>query len=271
MMSLTKQKTRLKSISNLHSILSAMQIVTMVRMQRIREKNVFLESYLNPIREILGGRVHKRETKKKKLVLISSSRGLCGSFNSELFKKVEDFIGKNKNLDCISIGKKSDNFFKRRRVKILLADHGILDKYDCLSACDIFKKIFDKDAELFIAYNSYQTGSLYFPVIRKIYPIPYELVTKSKYVDIVFEPDYNKLIEELLYHYLETSFYQIIVNSQISEYTARLIVLKGAVDNSQELTDRLVLNINKARQADITKDLSEIIASAQVLRRVEDE
>lgn len=270
-MSLVKHRSRLKSISNLNSILSAMQIVTMVRMQRIREKNILIETYLHPIREILGGMVHKKETKQKILVLVSSTRGLCGSFNSELFNKVKEFINKYRNINYIAIGQKSDEFLKRQKLNILFSNYEILGKNNYSNACELFKNIFNGEAELFVAYNSYQSGSYYFPVIRKLYPIPYELINIANEKNILYEPNIDILTENLFYHYLETSFYQIIVNSQISEFTARLMVLKNAVDNSKELIDKLVLNINKTRQSDITKDLSEIIASVQVLMRAEDE
>ncbi|MCX5726812.1 MAG: F0F1 ATP synthase subunit gamma, partial [Candidatus Saganbacteria bacterium] len=125
---------------------------------------------------------------------------------------------------------------------------------------------FDLNSEIYIAYNTYKSAVVQIPKIYRLYPVPEELETKKEPSDLILEPDAGTLVKELLYHYLEVRFYQIILDSQIGELSARLMVLKGAVDNSRDLIDELNISLNKARQAAITRELMEIISSAEALK-----
>lgn len=128
-----------------------------------------------------------------------------------------------------------------------------------------FKKVFDPAAELYVAYNNYRGSVSLTPTVEKIYPLPKGLKGEPGFAPIL-EPTPAALVEKLFYGYVEAKFFQIVLNSIIGEASARLMVLNSAVDNSDELIDSLQVAINKTRQAAITRDLSEVVASAETMR-----
>lgn len=269
-MSLLKLKDRLKTIKSLDSILSALQVVTMVRMRRTKEKHAVAENYLHTAKEVLAGRIEPSSTNKKVMIVITSNRGLCGGFNAQVLAKAGDFAKQNPGISIVTLGKRGGEYFRRNaasRGKLLFSESEIVERPTFDKIALIWERLFSLQTEIYVAYNAYQSTAVQVPKIYRLFPLPQELETKNEPADYILEPTSGELVAALFDHYLKARFFQLILDSQMGELAARLMVLKSAVDNSKELIENLVISINKARQASITRDLAEIIGSAEALRK----
>ena len=280
-MSLLKFRGRLRSIRSLNSILSALQVVTVVRMKRIRERFAVTEEYLKPVKDVLAGRVQPKKLDKKILVVISSNRGLCGGFNTQILAKAKAFLSTHPpspslenrgggvlsvsggEFGIVALGKRAANYFRDR---LVVSEFEALERPTFAKIRALWQKVFELNAEVYVAYNAYKSTAVQAPTIVRLFPVPEELISDKEPADYILEPSAAKLTEELFRHYLEARFYQLVIASQMGELAARLMVLKGAVDNSKDLINDLVISINKLRQTNITRDLAEIIGSAEALR-----
>ncbi|HVN67142.1 MAG TPA: FoF1 ATP synthase subunit gamma [Candidatus Sulfotelmatobacter sp.] len=268
-MSLLQLRTRLKTIKSLESIFSALEVVTAVRAKRIRSQYQPMEMYLQPLRRVLAGRVAEKRTGQKVLVVITSNRGLCGAFNYSVVAKAKEFIGREPKAKLALIGRFGQSHLGRS-APVIAAETEIMEKGGFAAAAKFFGRIFSPDAEITVAYNSYRSAIFQVPQLYRLWPVPEELAKKRGPAGYIFEPDERQVTAELQRHYLEVRFFQLLLDSQMGELSARLMVLKGAIDTAKKITDKLFLQINKARQASITKDLLEIVSAAEALRR-EDE
>jgi F-type H+-transporting ATPase subunit gamma len=243
-MPLLQIKNRFRAINSLSSILAALQVVTVVRLQKVKERITLAQEYAELIKQALAGRVVDQPLTEKKLIVLTASRGLCGDFN-DLLKPLTKGFDQVERLSLDQSGWPA--------VKTLLS------------------ALLEDGRELYIAYNNYLGTLRPKPTLYKLFPIPVELLTKKEPADRLLEPSPKELIAALLGHYREAAFYQIVLRSQLSELNARLLVLNNAVENSKELIDQLRLNINKMRQAQITRELTEVVASSEVMRSADNE
>lgn len=268
-MSLLKLRQRHRTIASLNSILNAQQVVTMVTLQRIREKSVRAGTYLRTLQSVLAGRLKETKFTKQLLVVVSSNRGLCGAFNLNVVNKAVEFSRARPELQWVVVGKRGVDCLrahKECRRPVVLTDQGDNEHLAFSKVTSFLKQILALEAEVFVAYNTYKSPIIQIPKVVKLWPIPEELAVKQEPVDMILEPAAEQLIDQALQQYLTVRLFKMLLDSQIGELGARLIVLKGAVDNSKELIDELNININKARQAGITSDLLEIIGSSEALR-----
>ena len=250
-MSLLKLRSRFRSIESLNSILSAMEVVTTVQLQRLKERHAQAEVYLRPIKHVLYGRLEPVQTTGKKVIVLQSAKGLCGGFNEKALQIAAVFQKEHPGTELVQ-----------------LADEG---KLTYARAAELWRSQFSADQEIYVAYNAYRGSINTTPTIYRLYPFPQDFTPDKKLAEMTLEPTPEKLVERLFTHFLEARFYQLLVNSKLSELTARLMVLNSSVDNSSELIDELRLRINKLRQANITRDLAEVISSAETMRSDEDE
>lgn len=269
-MSLLKLKTRQKTIGSLNSIFSALQVVTVVRTQKTKEKYFALDRYLNPLRTVLRGRIKKQETERKILIVVTSNRGLCGSFNAQVASQALKYLRGEQDFSVIVLGKSGAEYIRKRGQKISLTDFEAVEKPTFEKTAELFKKLYEAEAEIHVAYNTYKSALIQTPTIVELTPLPSEFKKTVRKQEFILEPTPQKTLKQLFYHYLEVRFFQIILESQMGELGARFMVLKGAVDTSKELSDKLVLQINKTRQAGITRDLLEIVSAAEALRKDEE-
>jgi len=265
-----KLQNRLKAVKSLHSILSALQVVTSVQMKKVKQKHLLLEDHLQSAEEVLRGRTPAKKLKNQILVVVTSNRGLCGSFISNVVTKVNTYLKESPNAKVAAIGKRGADRIKKKHPPLFI-ETNIIDKPDFGSCSKILDKLLGQDAEIIIAVNTYKSTVIQVPKIYKLYPVPEELenLKPERSTDYIFEPSSKELIGSLFMHYIRTKFFQLLINSQMGELAARLMVLKGAVDNSKDLITELVVKINKERQASITEDLSEISGSAEALAKGE--
>jgi len=243
----------------------------MVMIQRVKTRFTFAEEYAAPLREFLRGRAPNQASSKKMLVIIASNRGLCGNYNSSLFSIIEEFMRSNKIDSFAVVGKKSFEFLRRRRIVPIASDGEINNKPDFNGAAAFFRGLNKEQREVYVAYNAYKSASNLLPTISRLYPVPEEVEYNSLCGDYILEPTAKELVGEMLEHYIEVRFFQMVLSAMLGEMSARMMVLSGAVDNSKELIGQLRISINKARQMAITRDLSEVTASAEVMRGDENE
>jgi F-type H+-transporting ATPase subunit gamma len=269
-MSLLKLRSRHRAIKSLNGVLSALQMVTTVRLQRIKARYAIAQQYLTPAIPALAGRIPDLHLKKKILVVVSSNRGLCGTFNKAVAAEAAKFARQNPGTALAAMGRRGADILRRIpefSKRIVFSDTESVEKLDFNRIQAVFSQLIDLESEIYVAYNTYKSTAVQFPKVYKIYPIPEELDIKREPANFILEPNPKELINNLFAHYLKTRFFQIILDSQMGELSARLMVLKGAVDNSKDLITDLQILINKARQATITRELMEIISSAEALRR----
>ncbi len=226
----------------------------------------------------------KRETKNILIVLITSDRGLCGIYNLQIIRKTLDFINNQKNItedikiDIATIGKKGDVFVQRLGLNVVASFTEIKDNFSLKDILSISKFLageyislrYDK---ILIAYTDYISALVQKPCLKQILPIS---KTESGYltddlekvnlekaqgrINYLFEGDYQNFIEKLVKKLIQMQIYQMLLESNASEQSARMLAMKNANDASIEIIDDLTLAFNKVRQANITREISEISA-----------
>src|SRR3989338_1616111 len=179
-MSLLKFRGRLRSIRSLNSILSALQVVTVVRRKRIRERFAVTEEYLKPVKDVLAGRVQPKKLDKKILVVISSNRGLCGGFNTQILAKAKAFLSTHPpspslenrgggvlsvsggEFGIVALGKRAANYFRDR---LVVSEFEALERPTFAKIRALWQKVFELNAEVYVAYNAYKSTAVQAPTI----------------------------------------------------------------------------------------------------------
>jgi F-type H+-transporting ATPase subunit gamma len=222
-----------------------------------------------------------REIENACIVVVTSSRGLCGAFNTNVIKAAVATINEkyakqrdNGKLTIVCVGKKGFDYFRRRYPNATIVDH--VELYSSLNfenvktlaqyLMDGFEqKKFD---HISVAYGRFKNAATQFPECEQFLPVrKLEVPTGAKKTkaDYIFEPDKNKLLEDLIPSILQTTFYKYTLDTQASEHGARMTAMDKATENANELLKNLRINYNKARQEAITKELSEIVGGAAAL------
>jgi len=276
-------KNRIKSIENTKKVTSAMELISVAKYNRMDKILNTLKPYSLKLDSILNNLINSRENcssvflderpqiNKIGICLITSDSGLCGSYNNNVIRRLEEFIkerGKEK-IKLIAVGKKGFNYFKRRGVEIINSYLGLsgrfsqdLSKKIVNNLIDIF--ISQEVDEVYIAYNNFQTLFSYKPVIEKFLNI--EKSKSSGETEYISEPDINTILHGLLSRYISTKLSFILLRAFTAEHTARTVAMRMATDNAKELLTNLTLLRNKVRQAGITQDMMEIISASEALR-----
>jgi F-type H+-transporting ATPase subunit gamma len=268
---LLKLRSRFRAIKSLNSILAAMEVVTTVRLRRAKEQYARTEVYLRPMREVLRGRVGTPSFAQRSLVVLNSSRGLCGGFNVNLLAAAGRFAGEFPGTAVIPLGTRGSEKLIRQGADAAYIGAGLMENLSFQRAGEVLRSLSAKPAEIHIAYNAYRGSIVLKPTVYRLYPVPEELGRPADPEEIILEPSPPALLGALLDHYVQARFYQLLLSSLLAELTSRLMVLNSAVRNSRDLISGLQLSINKQRQATITRELSEVVASAEILRRNLDE
>jgi F-type H+-transporting ATPase subunit gamma len=263
-MSLLKFRNRLKTVNSLHSIFAALQVVTVVRTKKVKEQYQGMERYLIPMQGVLKGRGSRVQGPggNKVLVVITSNRGLCGNFNKAAVNVANKFLLANSEAEVVVLGKNGLNLLGKQGCQLALTDFAAVEKPVFRSAARLFRQIAALGDDIHVAYNAFKSTIVQEPRIVKLDDLP-ENVEPD---DFILEP--AGMISELHYHYRESRFFKLVLESQMGELGARFMVLKGAVDSSRDMSRDLKTAINKARQANITRELLEIVSAAEAVRSV---
>jgi F-type H+-transporting ATPase subunit gamma len=280
-------KKRIRSVISTRQITKAMEMVAAAKLRKAQMKALQVRPYSEKMEHILvslsaaasGELMHpffeKRELKKQTLVLITSDRGMCGSFNANLIRKSQDWLeGKDKDkVELVLIGKKGSDFYKRRPWEIVAKFNdwsGNLNYNKAREIVDFLTARFldGKTDEIAIIYTQFVSTVRYKMVSARYLPVERPVIDKSKgrYLEYIFEPSPEAIFSDLMPRYALTRMVTALADSFASEHGSRMIAMGAATDNAGEMIDTLTLQYNKARQAAITKELLEIVSGAEALK-----
>lgn len=279
-------KTQISSIQNTQKITGAMEMVAASKMRRAQENMAATRPYATNMRKVIShiamgsleyrhSYLEEREIKRVGYIVISSDRGLCGGLNSNEFRRVtaevKQWHEKEVEVDFVAVGNKACAFFSRFGGSVLGAQAGLSDKASVQDVVGPVRVMLDKYDEgkldrVYVVYNKFVNTMKQEPTIDQLLPLPKSDEDEINHRwDYIYEPDAKELLEQLLVRYIESQVYQGVVENAASEQAARMVAMKSATDNAGDLIDELQLVYNKARQAAITQELSEICAGAEAV------
>lgn len=276
-------KSKIGSIKNTQKITSAMEKVAASKMKKAQERMASSRPYAENIRKVIGHIAHgsleynhpyleERQAKRVGYIVISTDRGLCGGLNTNMFKTlvqdVQKFKAQDVEVDFAAIGNKSANFLSRFEDKVLAQASGLGDTPSIQDIIGPVKIMLDAYNEgkldrLFVVYNNFVNTMRQEPKIDQLLPLPKaESQALSHRWDYIYEPDPKAILDTLMVRFIESQVYQGVVENAASEQASRMVAMKAATDNAGDLMDELQLVYNKARQAAITQEISEIVAGS---------
>lgn len=284
MANLKEIRNRIVSIGSTMKITSAMKMVSAAKLKKAQDAITNMRPYANKLTELLqnlsatlegdAGSVYatKREVEKVLLVAITSNRGLCGAFNSNIVKKSISIAKEkysNQEVSIYTIGKKGDDVLTKTQT-IFSNDNNLFDDLTFENTAKIAQSIMNSFAEgkfdrVDLVYNHFKNAGNQIPTQEQYLPIESsEEVTKTN-TDYIFEPSKVVIVETLIPKSLKMQLYKAIRDSYASEHGARMTAMHKATDNAGELRDELTLTYNKARQAAITGEILEIVGGSEAL------
>ncbi|MCP5420500.1 MAG: F0F1 ATP synthase subunit gamma [Gammaproteobacteria bacterium] len=278
-------RTKIRSIQNTQKITRAMEMVAASKMRKALERMQAARPYADRIRKVISHLSYAhpeyrhpfmvdRPVKRVGYLIVSTDRGLCGGLNSNLFRAVvphmREWHKQDIGIDVCTIGKKAGGFFKRVGGHIVAAVPQVGDLVDpevLRGPVTVMVKAFANGEidRLYIARNEFVNTMVQRPLILQLLPgvaEEEEGMTSKQLWDYIYEPDAKELLDQVLVRYLEALVYRAVVENIGCEMAARMIAMKSASDNAGNLIGQLQLAYNKARQAAITRELSEIVAGA---------
>ena len=286
MPSLKEVRTRIASVDSTRQITNAMKMVSASKLRKTQNTIIKLKPYASKMNEILqnlckSGNANveffdEREINKMLIVVVTSNRGLCGSFNASIIKTTQNLIekeyAKSGKLDLMFIGKKAYEFFIKKSYNIVSVNNELLDNLNYENASFVAENIMNdfknkKYDKIIVVYNYFKNAAVQIVKNSQFLPFVPEFVgdTKELNYDYILEPDKQYVINELVPRTLKLKFYEYILNSFVSEHGARMTAMHKATDNASELLKELKLSYNKVRQATITKEILEIVSGADAL------
>lgn len=276
-------RTKIKSVKNTQKITRAMEKVAMSKMRKAQDRMASARPYAEKIRRTLGHiaqanleykhpLLDQRDVKKVAYLVVSSDRGLAGGLNVNTFRAVtrsiKEWQDKGVSADYVVFGNKGLAFFKRVGGKVLAQASQLGDKPKMEALLGSIKVLTD-------AYRAGEIDRVYLvsakfvntmtqkPTIEQLLPVePVKGEGLLSHWDYLYEPDSTELLDTVLQRYVESQVYQAVIENVASEMAARMVAMKSASDNAGKIISQLQLSYNKARQANITKELSEIVGGA---------
>lgn len=277
-------RTKISSIKSTQKITSAMEMVAASKMRRAQERMEASRPYAEKMREVIGHValanpeyrhpfMQVRDTKKIGYIIVSSDRGLCGGLNTNLFRKLlKDIVVEREAGNEISyclVGTKALGFFRRVGGNVRAQVTHLGDAPHVDSLIGPIKVMLDaymngEVDEIRLAYNEFVNTMTQQPTVSQLVPLAEgaDAAELKQHWDYIYEPDAHDVLDNLLVRYIESVAYQAVVENGACEMSARMVAMKSATDNAGELIDELQLVYNKARQAAITQEISEIVSGA---------
>ncbi|MES9944914.1 MAG: F0F1 ATP synthase subunit gamma [Candidatus Thiodiazotropha sp.] len=276
-------RTQIASIKNTSKITKAMEMVAASKMRKAQNRMASTRPYADKMRNVIGHLFHahpeykhtfmiEREVKRVGYIIVSSDRGLCGGLNNNLFrsliKEMKTLRENGTEVDFCTIGNKALGFFGRFGGNVVSQATHLGDAPHIEDLIGTVKVMLDAYAEgkidrIYIAYNNFVNTMTQSPSVEQLVPIPPNEIEELKYHwDYIYEPDSKHVLDNLLSRYVESLVYQAVVENGACEQSARMVAMKAASDNAGELINELQLIYNKARQAAITQEISEIVGGA---------
>jgi len=281
-------RKRVSSVKSTQQITRAMKMVSAAKLRRAQDAVNAARPYARKMREVVtavagraGADAHPlltvREAKKLALLVVTSDRGLCGSFNSGLTRAVHRFLNEHRDeyeeITLFVVGRKGRDFFRRREIPIRKEYVGVLGSVSRQHAETIAGDLvggflsgeFD---EVQIAFNEFRSAISQIVRFEKMFPIALESSEKTAGdgVDYLYEPSREEILATLLPKYVQTTILRVLLESVAGEFGARMTAMDSATNNAVDMIARLTLQMNRARQATITTELTEIVSGAEALK-----
>lgn len=277
-------RSKIASVQNTQKITKAMEMVAASKMRKTQERMAASRPYAETMRKVIGHLalgnleykhpyLEEREVKRVGYLVVSTDRGLCGGLNINLFKKLladmKEWSEKGVQVDLAIVGSKAASFFGSVGGNVVGQVTGLGDDpklSDLIGPVNIMLQAYDEGRldKLYVVANKFINTMAQEPKILQVLPLPPgdDEELKEKSWDYLYEPDPKALLDTLLRRYIESQVYQSVVENLASEQAARMVAMKAATDNGGNLIKELQLVYNKARQASITQELTEIVSGA---------
>ncbi len=276
-------RNKIASVKNTQKITKAMEMVAASKMRKAQERMAAARPYADKMRNVVAHMAHanseykhpyllQRDVKRIGAIVVTTDRGLCGGLNGNLFRQAlrqfQKWEGEGKELDLAVIGTKGVGFFSRIGGRVVgqvsaLGDSPQLEQL--IGTIKIMLDAYDEGRvdQVFLIYNQFVNRMTQKPSFEQLLPLPpSESDDLKHHWDYIYEPEAREVMDHLLSRYIESLVYQGVVENIACEQAARMVAMKSASDNAGKLIDELQLIYNKARQAAITQELSEIVAGA---------
>ncbi len=277
-------RTRIRSIKNTQQLTYTMKLVSATKLRRAQEQILAARPYARRMLQVLNSLatratpeshplLMRREERKIEVVIITSDRGLCGGFNANILKvgKAELERWKRSDVSVTAVGKKGRDFLRRRRIPMRREIVDVFRKVSYAHAAELARDLvqrytsLERDA-IYLVYNEFKSAIQQRVVVEKLLPI--EKLPEAEAllpVDYLYEPGQREIFDQLLPKHVEVQVYRALLESAAAEHGARMSAMDAATNNAGELIDSLTLNMNKVRQAGITKEILEVVAGAAAL------
>jgi F-type H+-transporting ATPase subunit gamma len=289
-MALKELKNRIKAADNIKQITRAMKLIASVKIKKIQRAFLPFREYIKDLQKIVSVLLRntdfrlnlgnldilkEKQGDKIGLIVATSDKGLCGAFNTNIFNYFEKkYLNLKEKLIIIPVGKKAVSYFSRRGYNLFAT----FDKVGDIPSFDFIKRLryeifnlHERVSGIEVIYTKYYSPSKFLPISIKLLPFDVSLIDikeeKSDNVDhFIFEPSLDDIGQEIFEIYVNSLIYQLILDSKLSEFSARLMAMNTATENAENLIKDLKLLFFKKRQESITKELLEIVAGVEALK-----
>jgi len=277
-------KTKIKSVQNTRKVTRALEMVSASKIRKAQDRMKASRPYARAMKQVIGHLaqantdyhhpflVERKETKRVGYLIVSSDRGLAGGLNNNMFRKLLGEIRKwqeqGVEVDVVTLGLKASVFFRRVKVNMLASVTNLGDTPHLEQLVGVIKAMTDAYGEgtvdkVFLAYNDFVNTMVQRATFDQLLPVPpAETQVAHHDWDYIYEPNEKTVLDHVLTRYIESVVYQAVLENVASEHAARMVAMKSASDNATKLIGTLQLVYNKARQAAITQEISEIVGGA---------
>ncbi|MBB1087060.1 F0F1 ATP synthase subunit gamma [Lysobacter sp. SG-8] len=277
-------KTKIKSVQNTRKVTRALEMVSASKIRKAQDRMRASRPYARVMKQVIGHLAQansdyqhpflqdRNEIKRVGYIIVSSDRGLAGGLNNNMFRKLlgefREWQEKGVEIDVVTIGQKASVYFRRLKVNMVGSVTHLGDEPKLEQLLGVIKVMLDgySDGQLdrvFVCYNDFVNTMVQRATFDQLLPLPKseESVAKHDW-DYIYEPSAQDVLDTILTRYVESLVYQAVLENVASEHAARMVAMKAASDNASKLIDTLQLVYNKARQAAITQEISEIVGGA---------
>ena len=277
-------KTKIKSVQNTRKVTRALEMVSASKIRKAQDRMKASRPYAQAMKQVIGHLaqasseykhpylIERAQTRRVGYIIVSSDRGLAGGLNNNLFRKLlgefRTWQQQGVEVDVVTIGQKASVFFRRIKVQMLASVTHLGDQPRVEQLIGVIKVMLDAYSagsidKVFLSYNDFVNTMTQRAAFDQLLPLPAaETMVAHHDWDYLYEPDAQTVLEHVLTRYVESLVYQAVLENVASEHAARMVAMKSASDNANKLIDTLNLVYNKARQAAITQEISEIVGGA---------
>ena len=277
-------KTKIKSVQNTRKVTRALEMVSASKIRKAQDKMKASRPYARLMKQVVGHIAHansdyvhpfmaeRADVKRVGYIIVSTDRGLCGGLNSQLFRRIladiRQWQGKGVEVDVVCIGQKATAFFRRLRVDMLGSVTHLGETPQLAQLIGVTKTMTDRYVDgrldrVVLCFNDFINTMSQKPTLQPLLPLEASESLEARHDwDYLYEPDAPTVLDHVLTRYVESLVYQAVLENLASEHAARMVAMKAASDNATKLIGTLNLVYNKARQAAITQEISEIVGGA---------